>query len=86
VAVAQAQHVPGRALLLTEPFTTLTAVLGGLLVPLAAEVTAVLCRHPDNLRLPSRVEQEEVVLDVTSDTSGAPRWVPVPVGAHRNVT
>jgi hypothetical protein len=46
----------------------------------------VLCRHPDNLRLPSRVVQEEVVLDVTSDTSGAPRWVPVPVGAHRNVT
>jgi len=86
VAVAQVQHVPGRALLLTEPLTTLTAVLGGLLVPLAADVTAVLCRHTDNLRLPSRVEQEEVVLDVTSDTSGAPRWVPVPVGAHRNVT
>jgi len=86
VAVAQAQHVPGRALLLTEPLTTLTAVLGGLLVPLAADVTAVLCRHPDNLRLPSRVVQEEVVLDVTSDTSGAPRWVPVPVGTHRNVT
>ncbi len=86
VAVAQAQHVPGRALLLTEPLTTLTAVLGGLLVPLAADVTAVLCRHPDNLRLASRVGQEEVVLDVTSDTSGAPRWVPVPVGAHRNVT
>ena len=86
VATAQSQQVPGRALLLTEPLTTLTAVLGGLLVPLAADVTAVLCRHPDNLRLPSRVEQEEVVLDVTSDTSGAPRWVPVPVGAHRNVT
>jgi uncharacterized protein (TIGR03089 family) len=86
VAVAQAQHVPGRALLLTEPLTTLTAVLGGLLVPLAADVTAVLCRHPDNLRLPSRVEQEEVVRDVTSDTSGAPRWVPVPAGLHRNVT
>jgi uncharacterized protein (TIGR03089 family) len=83
---ARAQHVPGRALLLTEPFSTSTAVLGGLLVPLATDVTAVLCRHPDNLRLPSRVVQEEVVLDVTSDSSGPPRWVPVPVGAHRNVT
>ena len=85
-ALALAQEVPGRAVLLTEPFDTLVAVLGGLLVPLATDVTAVLCRHLDNLRLPSRVEQEEVVLDVTSDTSGAPRWVPVPVVAHRNVT
>jgi uncharacterized protein (TIGR03089 family) len=85
-AAAQAQQVPGRALLLTQPLTTLTTVLGGLLVPLASDVTAVLCRHPDNLRLPSRVAQEEVVLDVTSDASGAPRWVPVLAGAHRNVT
>jgi uncharacterized protein (TIGR03089 family) len=85
-ALAQRQHVPGRALLLTEPLTTVTTVLGGLLVPLALDVTAVLCRHPDNLRLPSRVEQEEVVVDVTSDTSGTPRWVPVLAGAHRNVT
>ena len=41
-AAAQAQRVPGRALLLTEPLTTFLAVLGGLLVPLAADVTAVL--------------------------------------------
>lgn len=84
-AAAQAQRIPGRALLLTEPLTTFVAVLGGLLVPLAADVTAVLCRNPDNLLLPSRVVQEEVVLSVTSDTSGTPRWVPVPVGPHRNV-
>jgi uncharacterized protein (TIGR03089 family) len=85
-AAAQEQRVPGRALLLTEPLTSPTAVLGGLLVPLATDVTAVLCRNLDNLRLPSRVEQEEVVRDVTSDTRGVPRWVPVSVGAHRNLT
>ena len=84
--VARAQQVPGRALLLTEPLTSLATVLGGLLVPLAADVTAVLCRHLSNLRLPSRVEQEEVVLSVTSDTPGTPQWVPVPVRAHRNLT
>jgi uncharacterized protein (TIGR03089 family) len=85
-AAAEAQRVPGRALLVAEPLTTLAAALGGLLVPLATDVTAVLCRHLDNLRLPSRVEQEEVVLTVTSDTPVVPRWVPVPVRTHRNLT
>ena len=46
----------GARLLVAEPFATLTAVLAGLLVPLATGVTAVLCRHldPDSAARPRR--------------------------------
>jgi hypothetical protein len=85
---ALAQHgVPaGRRLLLAEPLCTLPAVLGGLLVPLAAGVTAVLCRHLDPSRLygpRGRILQEDVVASVTSlgashppASPDLPRWVP----------
>ena len=84
--MARAQEVPGRALLLTTPLDNLTTVLGGLLVPLATGTTAVLCRHLDNLRLASRVQQEEVVRSVMSDTPGTPPWEPDAHRPHRDVT
>jgi uncharacterized protein (TIGR03089 family) len=86
LALAQRAVPAGRRLLVAEPLRTLPAVLGALLVPLAAGITAVLCRHldPSRLRGPSgRIRQEDVVASVTS--SGAarpgglpdlPRWVP----------
>jgi uncharacterized protein (TIGR03089 family) len=85
VEAARAQRVEGRGLLLTEPLSTYSAVLGGLLVPLATDVTAVLCRHVDNLLLPTRVEQEEVRFSVASATPATPPWAPEPVRTHRNV-
>jgi uncharacterized protein (TIGR03089 family) len=66
----------GARLLVAEPLTTLPAVLGALLVPLATAVTAVLCRHLDLGRLPSRVEQEGLVAAVGPDTPGLPQWAP----------
>jgi uncharacterized protein (TIGR03089 family) len=85
---AMAQHAvaAGRRLLVAEPLDTLPAVLGGLLVPLAAGVTAVLCRHLDPSRLHGpggRIRQEDVVASVTHldaqvapDAPDLPRWVP----------
>ena len=77
-AAAQAgPALPGGArLLVTEPLTGLAAVLGALLVPLATEVTAVLCRHLDPARLPSRVAQEGLVAAVGPDLPGLSRWEP----------
>ena len=66
----------GARLLVAEPLTGLAAVLGGLLVPLATEVTAVLCRHLDLDRLPSRVQQEGLVAAVGPDTPGLSAWAP----------
>jgi uncharacterized protein (TIGR03089 family) len=86
LALAQRAVPAGRRLLLAEPLRTLPAVLGGLLVPLAAGVTAVLCRHLDPSRLPGpggRIRQEDLVASVTplsGTRPGAapvlPRWVP----------
>jgi uncharacterized protein (TIGR03089 family) len=77
VARAQGSFPAGARLLVTEPLTTLEAVLAGLLVPLATEVTAVLCRHLDPVRLPGRIEQEMLVGAVGRDTPEIPRWAPV---------
>ena len=77
---AAAQDAPalpaGSRLLVTEPLSRLAAVLGGLLVPLATEVTAVICRHLDPARLPSRVDQEGLVAAVGPEMPGLSRWEP----------
>jgi uncharacterized protein (TIGR03089 family) len=77
---AAAQAAPalpdGARLLVAEPLIALPAVLGALLVPLATSVTAVLCRHLDLSRLPSRVQQEGLVAAVGPDTPGLPAWAP----------
>ena len=65
----------GARLLVAEPLTSLGAVLGGLLVPLASEVTAVLCRHLDPTRLASRIEQEGLVAALGTDTPGVSSWL-----------
>ena len=77
---AAAQAAPalpdGGRLLVAGPLTGLEAVLGGLLVPLATGVTAVLCRHLDPSRLPSRIQQEGLVAAVGPDTPGLSAWAP----------
>jgi uncharacterized protein (TIGR03089 family) len=52
----------GDRVLTVRPLVDLTDVLASLLVPLAADATAVLCRHPDQARLAVRVATEAVVL------------------------
>jgi uncharacterized protein (TIGR03089 family) len=61
----------GARLLLTEPLHDLPALLGGLLVPLGTEVTAVLVRHLDPSRLDARVAEEGVVATVTEGSVAA---------------
>jgi uncharacterized protein (TIGR03089 family) len=55
----------GARLLLTEPLRDLPSLLGGLLVPLGTEVTAVLVRHLDPSRLAARVAEEGIIATVT---------------------
>jgi uncharacterized protein (TIGR03089 family) len=76
VAAAQAATpLPaGARRLVAEPMASLTAVLAGLLVPLATDVTAVLCRHLDPGRLPDRARQEGLVAAVGPDTPEIPVW------------
>jgi uncharacterized protein (TIGR03089 family) len=70
----------GARLLVAEPLASLPAVLAGLLVPLATDVTAVLCRHLDPSRLPDRARQEGLVAAVGADTPDIPTW---PIGGSR---
>jgi uncharacterized protein (TIGR03089 family) len=80
-AARAAQPLPaGARLLLTDPLASLTAVLAGLLVPLATDATAVICRHLDLSRLPDRARQEGLVAAVGTDTPGVPAW---PIGGSR---
>lgn len=75
--LAAAADVPpaGSRLLVTAPLTSLDLVLGGLLVPLARDLTAVLCRHLDPARLPERIVQENLVAQVaTHPMSGLAAW------------
>lgn len=51
----------GDRILCARQLDTLPAILGGLLVPLAASATAVLCRRLDLARLPERVDTEKIV-------------------------
>jgi hypothetical protein len=53
---------------------SLRAVLAGVLVPLATDVTAVLCRHLDPSRLPDRTRQEGLVAAVGTDSPDIPAW------------
>ena len=64
----------GARLLVAEPMASLPAVLAGLLVPLATDVTAVVCRHLDPSRMPDRARQEGLVAAVGTDTPGIPAW------------
>jgi uncharacterized protein (TIGR03089 family) len=65
---------PGARLLVARPLDSVRAVLAGLLVPLATDVTAVLCRPLDPARLPGRARQEGLVAAVGADTPGVPAW------------
>jgi uncharacterized protein (TIGR03089 family) len=78
-AAAVAGPRPGGGLLVTEPLTTLPAVLAGLLVPLATGVTGVLVRHPDPTRLAGLVAQEQLAAALGGQgaaTSALPAWRP----------
>ncbi len=90
VQLTRAQRpVDGRALLVTEPLVPggpPDAVLAGLLVPLATETTAVLCRHLDPARVPGRVAQEGVVGlvgDLRSEPGAVLTWRVEPRGTLR---
>lgn len=73
-AATQDTLPPGSRLLVTEPLTSAAATLATLLVPLASDVTAVLCRHLDPGRLTARVAQENLVA-AYGDTAGVlPEW------------
>ena len=67
---------PARRLLVAEPLAGLAAVLGGLLVPLATEVTAVLCRHLDPAGCRPGSSRRGLVAAVGADTPGLPAWAP----------
>jgi hypothetical protein len=73
-ARAAAPLPAGARLLVAAPMASLPAVLAGLLVPLATDVTAVLCRHLDPSRLPDRARQEGLVAAVGTDTPDIPAW------------
>lgn len=73
-AAALAAGHPGGALLVTRPPATVSDVLGGLLVPLATGVTAVVCRHADPERLAATVAQERVVAAVGAPAGHVPAW------------
>lgn len=75
LAAAATSPRAGARLLVTDPLTTVDLALGGLLVPLAHDVTAVLCRNLDPARLPERVAQENLVAHVgPAHGSGLPVW------------
>ena len=57
---------PGARLLVTTPYVDLRTVVGGLLVPLAGDVTAVLCRRLDPALLADRVRQESIAAALTA--------------------
>lgn len=65
----------GSRVLTTRPLDEPSAVLAALLVPLAAGVTSVLCRHLDESRLTGRVEAEHVtaVTGLSDAVSGVRR-------------
>ncbi|MBA2769077.1 MAG: TIGR03089 family protein [Sporichthyaceae bacterium] len=63
----------GSRLLVTQPLRTVSAVLGALVVPLAMDTTAVLCRHLDEGRLAERIRQERL----TAALPGSPGPLPV---------
>lgn len=69
----------GARLLVTEPLHGLPSLLGGLLVPIATEVTAVLVRHLDPSRLAARIAEEGIVAAVTGRGLNGPRTPDLPV-------
>jgi len=78
-AAAGAVALPaGGRLLVTTPLNAAGAVVGGLLVPLATQVTAVLCRHLDVGRLDARVRQENVVAALAEGPGPVPSWAALP--------
>ena len=77
---AGADCAPGARLLVVQPLATVTAVLAGVLVPLASDVTAVVCRNLRPERLADRVAQEGIVAAVGGVPGPAgvdlPEWHP----------
>lgn len=71
-----AGHQASERVLTTRPFSTADGLLDGLLAPLAADGSVVLCRHADTATLPSRAEVERVTATVGVDVPGLPRLDP----------
>lgn len=73
---AVASEPPGGALLVTHPLDDRDGVLGGLLVPLAHGLTAVLCRHVDPAQLAALAAQERVAAALGAPAAGLSAWRP----------
>lgn len=73
---AVASEPPNGALLVTHPLDDRDGVLGGLLVPLAHGLTAVLCRHADPDRLEALAAQERLAAALGAPAVGLSAWRP----------
>ncbi len=73
--VADATRAGGAAprVLTVRPYDEPEAITVGLLAPLAAGGSVVLCRHPDAPRLAERVRVERVTVTVGVTVAGVPR-------------
>ncbi len=68
-----AGHDSGERVLTTRAFSDPDALVHGLLAPLAAGGSIVLCRHADTAALPNRATVERVTATVGVDLPGLPR-------------
>lgn len=68
-----AGHSPGERVLTTLAFAGLDGLVHGLLAPLAARGSVVLCRHADPAALPARAQVERVTATVGVEIAGLPR-------------
>jgi hypothetical protein len=62
--------VAGDRILSTEPWSSPTSWLDGLLVPLAAAASLVLVANPDESRLTAKVEAERVTATLGTPVPG----------------
>lgn len=77
-AAAERWHLGEAPRVLTDlPLTGVDAVVAGLLAPLAAGGSLVICRHADAAALPRRVAAERVTFRTLGTNEGAIRVLPV---------
>lgn len=68
-----AGHAPGERVLTTVGYGTVDGLINGLLAPLAAGGSVVLCRHVDPTKLPARAAAERVTATAGVEVPGLTR-------------